>query len=88
MRIDVPILGVGPYQSHRLQRIVHRADFGLVAVLAEPIAQNHGIHPVIVKKWHKISAFGADVQRVVPAPGGQNHHSSRIQSAVDQMHLD
>ena len=60
----------------------------VVAVAAQAIAQDDGVDAVVVEEGHEVGALAADVQRVVPAAGGQDHDRAGVQAAIDRVDFD
>ncbi len=88
IRVDVPFLGVSAHHAYGLLRIVHRIGLRVVPVLAQAIPQNHRIDPVVIEEGNEIRALRADVERIVSAPGHQNHRRARIQPAIHRVDFD
>ena len=86
--IEVEFFGMGAHHADGLKRVVNLVRLRIVAVTAEAIAQNHRIHAVIVEKRHEIGRFGADIESIVPAAGGQDDGCAGVHTAVHGMDLD
>ena len=86
--IDVPFLGVGAHEADGLEGVVDGVGLRVVAVRAEAVAEDDGVDAVVVEVRNKVGAFSADVQRVVPAAGGEDDGGAGVDAAIHRMHLD
>ena len=60
----------------------------IVAVAAQAVAQDDRVHAVVVEERDEVRAFGADVQRVVPAARHQDHRRAGVVRRIDDVHFD
>src|SRR3954468_16604006 len=49
IRVEVPGFGVCAYDANRLLRVVHRVRLRVVAVASQAVAQDDGVHAVLIE---------------------------------------
>lgn len=69
LRVDAPLRGTRPRETDRLHCVADGVDFGDVAVVAQPIAQDDGVDAVVVEIRDEVPTLRADVERAVSAAG-------------------
>jgi len=78
-------LRIRAHQANGLKGIIDPVDLRIVAVAAQPIAQNDRVDSVVVEEGNEICAFAPDVQRLMAAPRHQDHSGPGIQGAFDSV---
>ena len=79
---------MGPHQPDGLLRVGVGVGGHVVAVLAQAVAEDHGVDAVVVEEGHEVGALGADVQRVVPAARRQDDDRPGVDAPIDRVDLD
>jgi len=88
VRIDVQFFGVRAPKPNRLLCVEDFIRLRIVAISAQPVAQDDRVDAVVVEERCEIGAFATHVQRVVPAPRRENHSRACVDTRLDRMDLD
>src|SRR5690606_1293530 len=79
VRVYAELFGVGTNQTNCLEGIGHRIGLRIVAVAAQAVPQDDGIHTVVVEERNEVCALGADIQGPVSATGGKDDRGAGIE---------
>ena len=85
---DTPFFGVGPHQSHGLHGVSHRIGLHVIPVFAQTIAQDDGVHAVVIKERYEVRRFATHVKGIVASAGHQNHGGSGVDAALDRVYFN
>ena len=76
--IDVPFFGIGAHHAHGLLGVIYSVSRGVVAVLAQPVAQNDRGDAVVIEEGDKVCTLAAYVERIVPTARDDDHSRAGV----------
>src|SRR5206468_873521 len=84
----IPLLGVRADQTDRLESIVHRISLDVISIAAQTIAEDDGVHAMVVEEGNEVGALRADIECVVSPSRRENDGGARIDAAFHRVQLD
>ena len=86
--VDAPFLCISADHADGLLGVINGVRLGVVAILAEAVAEDDGVDAVVVKERDEVRAFAAHVEGVVASAGHQDNRRAGVDGLFHHVHFE